>query len=169
MPKELISYICKINNFVILIMISVFRGWSILVKNIITFLSCNYLMKKKFIYFYSVFFKFGVFFNSIMGLLQNFSYFFKIRGMGFKASILNSILILKVGFSHNLLYHVENVIQIIFKNKQFFIIRSRCFFSLLRLVYFFKELNKRNCYKKKGIFFKGFFFSHKLSNKKSKF
>jgi len=170
-PIELIAYVYRTKSFIFLILISVLRGWCLIIKNIQKCFSCKYLIKKDYLFFYSNHFLLNNFYflNSFLGLFQNFIFFLKIRGMGFKSSTIKANLILKLGYSHIILYKIEKQIQLLFINKQFFIIRGRCVFGLLELIYFFKEINKKNSYKKKGIFLKGIFFSFKVSNKKSKF
>lgn len=170
-PIELITYVYRTKSFIFLILISVLRGWCLIIKNIQKCFSCKYLIKKNYLFFYGNNFLLNnfLFLNRFLGLFQNFIFFLKIRGMGFKSSIIKSNLIIKLAYSHIIVYKIEKHIQLLFMNKQFFILRGRCLFGLLELIYFFKKINKNNSYKKKGIFLKGIFFSFKVSNKKSKF
>ena len=91
------------------------------------------------------------------------------KGMGFKFNIVKDVLVLRVGFSHKILYNLKKSTKLIFKNKQFLVISSRYLSVIRNLIFFFRRLNKQNVYKLKGIFFKGMFIKLKLSSKKVKF
>lgn len=137
-------------KFNYILLLSLFSGWGVL---------CFKLNKNFYNYFL----------NNLLGFYTYFIVFLKMKGMGFKFNIVKDVLVLRVGFSHKILYNLKKSTKLIFKNKQFLVISSRYLSVIRNLIFFFRRLNKQNVYKLKGIFFKGMFIKLKLSSKKVKF
>lgn len=104
--------------------------------------------KKKFIKLYIKIIK-----NKIKGILQGFKLILILNGLGFKINIDKKNLILKLGFSHNIIIKIPNKIKIINqKNKLTFY--SLDYIYLTKFIYYLKDLRKKNSYKKKGLLLK---------------
>ena len=154
--KEIILYSLIVNDFFCLILLSMFRGWLIIQIKFRT-------NSKNQIYSYQYIF------NIILGFIKNFKKMLKIRGMGFKVSVVKTKLIIKIGLSHRIIYILENNLKIKYNNKQFIIIYSRCLSSIKNFYFLFQKFNSKNKYKKKGNFFKGIIYFLKFNSKKTKF
>jgi len=89
--------------------------------------------------------------------------------MGFKFIVVKNIIILKLGYSHRILFLSEVDTQVLYLNKYLIKIDCRSIFQLKKIVHSFLRARKKNAYKKKGIFIKGSILKLKLSSKKSKF
>jgi len=168
-PKEIISYnlTSKTNNF--LILLSVTQGWGLVkIKS-----NCIFLKKKMPIKLNSqrnsIQSEEMMLTNFIFGLYRCFSQNIKFQGMGYKSSFLQSILILKLGYSHRLLLKIPKNIKLVYVSRQVVKFKSRTVSSIKNLVYNLQNLRKANAYKKKGLFLKGSIIKIKQSSKKSKF
>lgn len=153
LPKEVVFYSFIVKKILLVLILSMFRGWGIIKLNVTNFFSRFY----------------SLLFVVYLGMYKNFNFFFKFRGVGFKVSVLKSNLIFKLGYSHRILYSINSNKKIYYKEKQVLDISSRNWLHIKKLFYFFQKLNVRKKYKKKGVFFKGMFFFFKLSSKKAKF
>lgn len=99
--------------------------------------------KKKKLYKQLVFFK-------IKGLLQKFKVNLNLIGIGFKVFIKNNKLILKLGYSHNIIIEIPSNIKILNKNSKL-ILYSIDFVFLTQFVFFVKSFKFVEPYKGKGL------------------
>ena len=110
------------------------------------------------------------YFNSFFrGFYSYFRLFLSFLGIGYKRFFCFSSIILKLGFSHRLLYVTRLDFKVLLFKRRKIELRSRNlnllnFFSCL-----FEKTRLPNKYKKKGIFLKGSRIFLRLSSKKSKF
>ena len=88
--------------------------------------------------------------------------------MGYKIMRLNLNLIIKLGYSHRIMFFCQKGLNYTFITRQLLKLESRSLFHEKDLIMLFRILRKFNSYKKKGIFIKGFIFKSKISSKKSK-
>ena len=166
-PKELVVYCFKKKKNLFLIIISNKNGWSILnLKYKIV------IIKNIEIYIYNFFFYFSAYIwfliNIFVGLLFNYTQFIKLNGMGYKMIIANYNLIIKLGFSHRILYLIMDDLRFTYFNKQILKLNSRSLFLIKQMSHMFCTIKKNNMYKKKGIYIKGILIKLKISSKKSK-
>lgn len=86
----------------------------------------------------------------IKGILQGFKKFLLIKGLGFKFIIEEDNVVLKIGFSHNIIIKIPKAIKI---KKQInkFIFSSTDYILLLNFIYYLKSFKKINIYKEKGL------------------
>lgn len=86
----------------------------------------------------------------IKGILQGFKLNLILKGIGFKSSIENNNLILKLGFSHNIVIKIPPEIKLINQNNNL-IFSSIDFIFLTQYVHFIKNHKKPEPYKGKGL------------------
>ena len=89
----------------------------------------------------------------IKGILQGFKINLILKGIGFKALIKNNNLILKLGFSHNIIILIPSNIKINIQSNNL-IFNSIDFIFLTQFVNFIKNYKKPEPYKGKGFLFK---------------
>lgn len=89
----------------------------------------------------------------IKGVLQGFKLNLILKGIGFKSFIENNNLILKLGFSHNIIIPIPNNIQIINQSNNL-IFNSIDFIYLTQFVHYIKSFKKPEPYKGKGLLLK---------------
>ena len=109
LPKEVVFYSFIVKNILLVVILSMFRGWSIIRVKVTNFFSKFY----------------SLLFVVYLGMYKNFNFFFKFRGVGFKVSVLKSNLIFKLGYSHRILYNINSNKKIYYKEKQILNIYSR--------------------------------------------
>ena len=107
--------------------------------------------------------------NFVFGLYRYFSQFIKLQGMGYKGAVSKSFLILKLGYSHRLLFKIVKDIKLTYVSRQLLLLQGRDVDSLKKIIYNLQKLRKASAYKKKGLFLKGSIIKIKQSSKKSKF
>lgn len=89
----------------------------------------------------------------IKGVLQGFKLNLILKGIGFKASIENENLVLKLGFSHNITIQIPSNIKVISQVNNL-IFSSIDFIFLSQFVHFIKNHKKPEPYKGKGLLLK---------------
>lgn len=89
----------------------------------------------------------------IKGILQGFKLNLILKGIGFKAFIENNNLILKLGFSHNIVIAIPENIKIINQSNNL-IFNSIDFIYLTQFVHYIKSFKKPEPYKGKGLLLK---------------
>nr|ACC38433.1 ribosomal protein L6 [Phytophthora ramorum] len=89
----------------------------------------------------------------IKGVLQGFKISLLLKGLGFKAFIENNNLILKLGFSHNIIIKIPSNITII-NQTNLLIFSSIDYIFLSQFVHFIKSHKKPEPYKGKGLLLK---------------
>nr|YP_010616479.1 ribosomal protein L6 [Peronosclerospora sorghi]WAU47945.1 ribosomal protein L6 [Peronosclerospora sorghi] len=89
----------------------------------------------------------------IKGVLQGFKISLILQGIGFKAFIKNNKLILKLGFSHNIIISIPVTIKISIQ-LNILIFSSIDYIFLNQFIYYIKNLKKPEPYKGKGILLK---------------
>ena len=89
----------------------------------------------------------------IKGILQGFKLNLILKGIGFKAFIENNNLILKLGFSHNIVIAIPENIKIINQSNNL-IFNSIDFIYLTQFVHYIKNFKKPEPYKGKGLLLK---------------
>lgn len=89
----------------------------------------------------------------IRGVLQGFKINLLLKGIGFKTSIEKNKLILKLGFSHNIIILIPDNIQII-NQTNILIFNSIDFIALNQFVHYIKNYKKPEPYKGKGFLLK---------------
>nr|YP_010508079.1 ribosomal protein L6 [Phytophthora gonapodyides]UXG56406.1 ribosomal protein L6 [Phytophthora gonapodyides] len=89
----------------------------------------------------------------IKGILQGFKISLLLKGIGFKAFIENNNLILKLGFSHNIIIPIPTNIEII-NQTNILIFSSIDFIFLNEFVHYIKNHKKPEPYKGKGLLLK---------------
>jgi large subunit ribosomal protein L6 len=89
----------------------------------------------------------------IKGVLQGFKLNLILKGIGFKAFIENNNLILKLGFSHNIIIPIPSNIKIINQSNNL-IFSSIDFIYLTQFVHYIKSFKKPEPYKGKGLLLK---------------
>lgn len=107
--------------------------------------------------------------NKIFGYYKTYLQFLKLKGMGYKFTLVSKGICLRLGFSHRLLYLISKGLKINYLNKQLILLKSRNLFLLKNLFYRFKNIKKLDAYKKKGLYIKGVLLKTKESSKKGKF
>ena len=92
-----------------------------------------------------------IFLNKIQGVTRGFLLYLKIVGIGYRASLQNNTLLLKLGYSHDLMYNIPPSIKI-------FLIDSTllCLFGIdknqvTQIASNLRKLRKPSVYKGKGI------------------
>lgn len=91
--------------------------------------------------------------TKIKGVLQGFKLNLILKGIGFKSFIENNSLILKLGFSHNIIIPIPNTIKIINQSNNL-IFNSIDFIYLTQFVHYIKSFKKPEPYKGKGLLLK---------------
>ena len=104
--------------------------------------------KKKFINLYDKLIKI-----KIKGILQNFKIKLILTGIGFKISIKDNYLILKIGFSHKIIISIPSNIQVINQSNTL-IFNSIDYIDLNQFVHYIKNYKKPEPYKGKGFLLK---------------
>jgi large subunit ribosomal protein L6 len=89
----------------------------------------------------------------IKGVLQGFKLNLILKGIGFKASVENDNLILKIGFSHNITIQIPSQIKLINQGNNL-IFSSIDFIFLTQFVHYIKSHKKPEPYKGKGLLLK---------------
>lgn len=89
----------------------------------------------------------------IKGILQGFKLNLILKGIGFKAFIENDILILKLGFSHNIMIKIPQNIKIINQSNNL-IFNSIDYIYLTQFVHYIRNFKKPEPYKGKGLLLK---------------
>ncbi len=89
----------------------------------------------------------------IKGVLQGYKLNLILKGIGFKSFVENNNLILKLGFSHNIVIPIPNNIKIINQTNNL-IFNSIDFIYLTQFVHYIKNFKKPEPYKGKGLLFK---------------
>jgi large subunit ribosomal protein L6 len=89
----------------------------------------------------------------IKGVLQGFKLNLILKGIGFKAFVENNNLILKLGFSHNIIITIPSNIKVISQVNNL-IFSSIDFIFLTQFVHFIKNHKKPEPYKGKGLLLK---------------
>jgi ribosomal protein L6P/L9E len=167
LPKESIVYTFNQKCNFFLLVISNFQGWLL-----IRIKSKFILIKDKKLYIYnflSLIKTYNFFLmNFFLGLLKNYLQYIKLKGMGYKVVKLGLNFIIKLGFSHRILFFCKKNFRYIFLNKQNLKFLSRNLFTIKNIIFKLNNLRKINRYKKKGIFLKGSIVEIKISKKKSK-
>ena len=87
------------------------------------------------------------------GVLQGFKLILFLRGIGFKSFIENNNLILKLGFSHNIIIPIPKNINII-NQANMLIFNSTDYIFLHQFVSYIRSYKKPEPYKGKGLLFK---------------
>lgn len=89
----------------------------------------------------------------IKGLLQGFKMILLLNGIGFRSLIQENHLILKLGFSHDIIIPIPSPIQIISKTNML-ILSSFDFLLLTQFVYHIRNYKKPEPYKGRGLILK---------------
>ena len=90
--------------------------------------------------------------NCIKGLTQNFKIIMNLKGVGFKASLIDKKLNFKLGFSHEILLEIPETIKVqIFKPTQI-ILLGHNLNEITQFAHNIKKLKKLDPYKGKGVF-----------------
>jgi large subunit ribosomal protein L6 len=89
----------------------------------------------------------------IKGVLQGFKLNLILKGIGFKAFIENNNLLMKLGFSHNIVVPIPEKIKIINQSNSL-IFNSIDFIFLTQFVHYIKNFKKPEPYKGKGLLLK---------------
>jgi large subunit ribosomal protein L6 len=116
------------------------------IKNNKLFLSvCLVENKKVFLKLYKKLIKI-----KIKGILQGFKKILLIKGLGFKFIIEENSILLKIGFSHNIIIKIPKELKI---KKQInkFVFSSTDYILLLNFIYYLKSFKELNVYKEKGL------------------
>ena len=104
--------------------------------------------KKKIINLYNSLIK-----TKIKGVLQGFKISLLLKGIGFRSFIENNNLILKLGFSHNIIIVIPSTIKILLQANMI-IFYSIDYIFLNQFVHYIKNYKKPEVYKGKGLLFK---------------
>jgi ribosomal protein L6P/L9E len=107
--------------------------------------------------------------QNLLGCYKNFIQRLKLKGMGYKTTVVGLNVVFKLSQSHRLVYKIKQNVKIIYLHKQLLVLKSKSLCLLKTLVFFFQKFGKKNVYKKKGIFLKGCLVAIKINSKKSKF
>ena len=122
----------------------------------------NLLKKKSILNLYTKLIKI-----KIKGVLQGFKIKLILKGIGFKTFIENDNLILKLGFSHNIIITIPSTIHINNQNN-ILIFSSIDYLLLSQFVYYIKNYKKPEPYKGKGLVIPNEFFFLKEGKKSKK-
>ena len=165
--NKTVNYYFKQNKKLFGLIISSYKGWGIIMLKKKLF----FLLKKKDIHFTFIA---GKKYSKILtliffGFCKGYFNFLKIKGMGYKFIRLKNNIIVKFGFCHRVIYKNYLDIYCLFLSKFILRFESRSLWLLMKTKNIFKNIRKKNIYKKKGIFLKGSFINIKVSSKKSKF
>jgi ribosomal protein L6P/L9E len=149
-----------------LIVLSSCKGWGII--------SCQKfysLIKKTKVFFLSSSIKTYLSFLSIifLGFQKGYFQYLKLKGIGYKFINTNKNIILKLGFSHRIVYinFIDTKCKLITKYLLSF--EARSIWSIKKIINSFNIIRKKNMYKKKGIILKGSLIAVRISSKKAKF
>lgn len=164
--NKTVSYYFKQNKKLFGLVLSSYKGWGILLLKQDFFLIKKnelypiVLASKSYLTLLTVIF---------LGFYRGYFKFLKLKGMGYRFINIKNNIIFKFGFSHRIIYINYVDIYCLFISKYILRFESRSLWLLTKVINCFKNIRKNNVYKKKGIFFKGFLISIKISSKKSKF
>ena len=111
-------------------------------------MTCNIKNKKSIINLYTKLIKI-----KIKGIFQGFKLTLVLKGIGFKSVIEKNVLILKLGFSHNINIIIPSNIEIINQSNTL-IFSSRDYIFLNQFFHYVKNHKKPEPYKGKGLLFK---------------
>lgn len=103
----------------------------------------------------------------IKGVLQGFKLNLFLKGIGFKAFIEDNVLILKLGYSHDIRVTIPENVKIINQTNQL-IFKSIDWIFLTQYVHFIKRYKKPEPYKGKGLLLKNEFIIRKEGKKSKK-
>lgn len=114
----------------------------------ISFLTCKYFYFK-YCVLYQILIR-----NDIYGLMRGFKSYLVVRGLGFKISLLNNVIVFRLGFSHNINYEIPNDIKITILPKKLKAIKifSNDYQKVKEITSRIKSFKKPNSYKNQGIF-----------------
>ena len=143
------------------------HGWGIIeIKSKYILLYNKFFYLYNFLIFLNTYTSFLI--NFFFGFYKNYSLFLKIKGIGYKIISIGLNLLIKLGFSHRILYLFKKNVRFFLNNKQSILIKSRSLSEIKNILFIFQKIRQVNTYKKKGIFIKGSIIKIKVSKKKSK-
>jgi large subunit ribosomal protein L6 len=93
--------------------------------------------------------------NIVKGLTQGFKKTLEYNGVGYRASVSGSFLILGLGYSHDIVVKIPNNVKVIPEKPNLIVMESDDNIVLGRFAAFVKSLRKTEPYKGKGIKFQG--------------
>jgi hypothetical protein len=99
-------------------------------------------------------------------LFKPYVYYLKVIGRGYKFTFKTNKLVMRIGFSHKIIFKVPKNITFYFLKRYNFFLYGRSFLKIRNLMYKFLFLKKKSLYKRKGLFSKGTYFKLKKNNKK---
>jgi ribosomal protein L6P/L9E len=161
-PKELTVYSIKKKKNYFLLYLSISQGWGITKIQHNTFI--EYFRFTFFSNVHSCFFS-----NLFLGFFRTYFYFLKLKGMGFKMIWHLQGIILKLGYSHRVLFIRQKEITFTYLNRHLLKIEGRSLSLIKSSLFRFMLMKLKSVYKKKGIFLKGSILNIKITSKKSKF
>lgn len=166
LSKDIVCYCFTQNEKLFGLFITATKGWFI-----ISFNTLITIVNKFEFYFLSVKYKYylGVCISILLGFKKSYHQYIILKGIGYKFLRDDNKIFLRFGYSHRIVYisYINIYCNII--NKNILSLESRSIWELKKVNFFFTQLRKKNVYKKKGLFVKGFLHSIKNSGKKSKF
>ena len=107
--------------------------------------------------------------NLFLGFYRNYVYFLKLKGMGFKMLWHFGGIILKLGFSHRVLFIRQKEVLFTYLNRHLLKVEGRSLLFIKTILFKFMRVRIKSVYKKKGVFLKGSLVKFKVTSKKSKF
>jgi ribosomal protein L6P/L9E len=107
--------------------------------------------------------------NLFLGFFRNYYYYLRFKGMGFKMIGHLVGIVLKLGYSHRVLFIRQKEIAFTYLNRYLLKLEGRSISLIKTILFNFLRLRKKSAYKKKGIFLKGSILKLKITSKKSKF
>lgn len=90
-------------------------------------------------------------FNKIQGVARGFLIYLKIIGIGYRAHLENNTLLLKLGFSHDLIYNIPQSIKIFLVDPTLICLFGIDKNQVTQIASKLKDLRKPSVYKGKGI------------------
>jgi ribosomal protein L6P/L9E len=166
LSKNITSYFFSQNKKIFVLVISQTKGWGI-----ILYKKPCFLYKNNKVFFYLTCIKSSLTFFSTLffGFQKGYFKYLILKGMNYKFTTSYNNIILKLGFSHRILFinFIDTKCRLI--TKYFLKLESRSLLSLKKTIQLFIIIRKKNSYIKKGIFLKGSLIKIKSSSKKSKF
>jgi hypothetical protein len=148
------------------LVLSVSKGWGLINMAVSLSLISNYKIlifskfKKSYLHWIE---------SLLLGFHAGYYQYIVLKGMGFKFIHVKDSIILKIGYSHRILFYLSSNILCTYLTKYTLKVNCRSINKLTQLIKFFLVTRKKSGYKKKGIFIKGSTHKIKLSSKKSKF
>ena len=166
-PKEIVLYCFNKYLKFFVLSISNLQGWGLLEIHSKFILIDNFgLYLYNSIHLFKIYNAFVI--NFFFGLYKNYHIYFRLKGIGYKIMKIGPNFLLKIGFSHRIIYLIKKNLRFSYQNKQILKIESRSLFNLKNIIFIFQKIRKLNCYKKKGIFLKGSIIKIKINKKKAK-